>query len=346
MLYQFFKNPTETFETKFNECSVGETSRIRMDCFEKSFESFFLKDGLPKLQSQLRDMTIKNDNADTGGITKCHDAAHSIGMLAGMYTTNLQKTFSQCSNLCGFGCHMGVLEGYFDMHPAEVDNFPEICRVSSHPYSCVHAVGHFVSHKNGDLKQSLSTCDKIPEDEYRGHCTSGVFMEIFEQPIHSDTSFAMPNNLTILCNSLKGVHKSFCFTMSGFYTYLSTNDFDKGIAMCLNAPEKEVCINNYSKALYYRLNGNAQKMYDFCNIVPPKFLGNCQEGVTTASVLSDPIIRHGFEFCSLYTGDDRQNCFARIGSYVQGSFGGSDEEKEKICKTISPNDQKFCLGDK
>ncbi len=344
LVVQFFKKPTQTFENKFYECSDGATSRIRMDCFSKSFESFFLKDGLPRLLSQLQDLTTKDDHAEGGGITKCHDAAHSIGMLAGMYTTDLQSTFTQCTNLCGFGCHMGVLEGYFDMHPSEIENFPAICRASSHPYSCVHAVGHFVSHQTGNLEKSLATCDQIPEEEYRGHCTSGVFMELFEQPIHSDTSFQMPQNLTLLCNSLSGVHKSFCLTMSGFYTYLATTDFNKGIETCLKSPEKNVCFNNYSKALYYRQNGDAQKMFDFCKIVPEEFLGNCQEGVTTASILSDPVIRHGFEFCDLYQGANRQNCFTKIGSYVQGSFGGSSAEKERICKTIHQDDQKFCLG--
>src|SRR5688572_15430748 len=174
LVSQFFKPPTETFESKFYECSRGETSRLRMECFEKSFESLFLKDGLKSSLSKLEKITIANDNAETGGITKCHDAAHSIGMLAGMYTTDLQST---CTNLCGFGCHMGVLEGYFHTDPIEIENFPAICRASSHPYSCVHAVGHYISHETGSLEKSLATCDRIPEEEYRGHCTSGVFME-------------------------------------------------------------------------------------------------------------------------------------------------------------------------
>jgi hypothetical protein len=251
LIYQKSDDFSVNFKNKYTECSRLETSRLRMDCFSASFKKDFQKKGQTALLANLEKVFIESDNASQGGITKCHDAAHSVGMLAGMYTQDIQKTFASCTNICGYGCHMGVIEGYFEMGHQKLDDFPSICRQSSHPYSCVHAVGHFVAHESKDLAISLKACDKIPEMEYRGHCTSGVFMELFEQPIHSDTAMNVSQNLTAFCNSLVGVHRSFCFTMSGYYQYLKTGDYMEGINYCLDLPQgKDICINNFSKALY------------------------------------------------------------------------------------------------
>ncbi len=334
----------EVFKDKYEKCSLGTTSRLRMNCFSEAFSTDFRKDGTKVLLSRLEETYTQNDNAKNGGITKCHDAAHAIGMLAGMYSTNIQETFGKCSNLCGFGCHMGVIEGYFNTHPEAIVNFPAICKESSHIYSCDHSVGHYVAHATENLEKSLSSCNMIQDIQYRGHCTSGVFMELFDQPIHSDSGLAIPTDLKSFCNSLTGVHKSFCFTMSGFYDYLITNDLTRGINTCLKAPEEAVCFTNFSKSLYYRMDGDAAKMYDFCKQVPDKFLTACQNGVVNASLLSDPILRHGFEFCRLYQDQNRKDCFNEIGSVIENSPGGSRHEREKLCSLQNETDKNLCLG--
>ena len=337
------KSYTSDFEKKYGMCSLGQSSRVRMDCFMESFKGGFLMVGTRGLLSELESSFNKNDNADGGGITKCHDATHAIGMLAGMSSRDLQSTFAQCSNMCGYGCHMGVIEGYFDTNPGSFDNFWNLCKTSSHVYSCVHAVGHYIGHKTQNVSESLAVCDKIVDLEYRGHCTSGVFMELFDQPIHSDVGNLIPNNIPEFCKTLSGVHKSFCFTMSGFYEYLSTGDFVAGVDMCLNSPQEDVCITNYSKSLFYHMNGSAPRLYDFCKSVPTHLLRSCQSGVINASLLSDPILRHGLEFCSLYPSDDKLACLSELGSLVQNSPGGSRLKREAVCSRLNEEDRQVCM---
>ncbi len=332
----------QSFRSKYQECSLLNTSRLRMDCFSGTFKKDWEKYGTQSLLGQLAETFIKDDHAESGGITKCHDAAHAIGMLAGMASINIQKTFASCTNLCGYGCHMGVIEGYFEMGHHSFADFPSICAASSHPYSCVHAVGHFTAHESDDLFTSLKTCDQIPQIDYRGHCTSGVFMELFEQPIHADTGIGIPQDITSFCNSLSGVHKSFCFTMSGYYRFLNTGDFQKGVDFCLGLSEgKDVCINNFSKALYYKENGSTSKMYDFCQKVPKNFLSSCQDGILMASVLSDPVARHGLELCNLYLGQERTYCFTRLGMDIEGIDG--EMARKIFCNKLPEADRTFCL---
>lgn len=331
------------FSQKYEKCSLLSTSRLRMECFTNSFRKDWEKSGTQSLLDQLSTIFTEDDKAESGGITKCHDAAHAIGMVAGMASNNIQKTFTSCTNLCGYGCHMGVIEGYFEMGHHSFNEFPTICAASSHPYSCVHAIGHFTAHETNDLAASLRICDQIPELEYRGHCTSGVFMELFEQPIHADTSIAIPQDITSFCKSFEGVHQSFCFTMSGFYQYLNTRDLQKGIDYCLGLSEgNDVCISNFSKALYYQENGSVEKMADFCLKVPEDFLPFCHDGVLIASVLSDPVARHGMEFCNYHQSRERNYCFTRLGMDIDGIHGV--EARNSFCQKLSEIDRSSCLN--
>jgi hypothetical protein len=115
-----------------------------------------------------------------------HVYAHAIGKLAYRARPDLAATFGRCDESFQSGCYHGVIQAYFEAHPAvDAEAVDAVCR----PYraagasrwllfQCVHGLGHGLTALRGhDLPRALLDCDLLRDGWDRESCYGGAFME-------------------------------------------------------------------------------------------------------------------------------------------------------------------------
>jgi hypothetical protein len=115
-----------------------------------------------------------------------HVYAHAIGKLAYRARPDLAATFGRCDESFQSGCYHGVIQAYFEAHPAvDAEAVDAVCR----PYraegasrwllfQCVHGLGHGLTALRGhDLPRALRDCDLLRDGWDRESCYGGAFME-------------------------------------------------------------------------------------------------------------------------------------------------------------------------
>ncbi len=188
---------------------------------------------------------------------------------------------------------------------------------------CLHGIGHammFIT--DADVPKSLEFCDALPTQENREICYSGVFMENSSSSTNLDhpTKYLKADDPMYPCTILDMRYARVCYEyQSSYFAELSQWDWAKTGALCAKVPSdfqqgcysvmgsnqvgytqdlqqmidhcqlagseehQNQCINGVVNALGARYVGDANRMLEFCNIVPKNFKDFCFTGMGTAS---------------------------------------------------------------
>jgi len=122
-----------------------------------------------------------------------HQVAHSLGRYAATQMPAGVNSFREC--VPGFlsGCPHGVIEGYFESHPAtDPASLRSLCdRIAPSapaqwPRECAHGVGHGLFEvSGGDVSVSLNKCRGFSGSTMQRECLDGVFMSAVQQDVAS-----------------------------------------------------------------------------------------------------------------------------------------------------------------
>lgn len=339
------KDPGEIFRTISLSCESRVSRGARMSCLEKELEPYAKIYGISPFIKELESSFIASDEASTGGISKCHDSAHIIGILGGKLESTVSKAFGQCTSICGYGCFMGVVDGYMAKGKnflAEVDT---LCGQSIHPLPCWHAVGHALVNRLGTLEAVFDHCSLLDDPTIQSQCVSGAFMEVYEFSGYGHEQRAIPEDMISYCDTVPPVGKAYCYTVSGYFTYRLTGDQKKAIGVCHAVPSDrfDSCIYMLSKNVYYDLKGSAQSVLNLCDSISGA-KPVCIEGALFASVVSDPLARHGFELCNIADEADKHSCYAALGTLVQENSGS--DIRNRLCSDLDVVYKRWCLEEK
>ncbi len=293
----------------------------RNDCYKQVAQVLYNQFGLAKTVGLLR------DNEDYPEVyARCHEVTHYLSRSEYEKEKSIAKVYSQCDSTCHGGCYHGTLEAYLKEQSEQKDfnlanHFPKICgnkedyRKPIEFNECLHGLGHaamFV--KDMELKQSLALCDTLLEEEHKGRCYSGVFMENSSSSTSFDHAsiYIKKDDPFYPCNILEKKYQSLCWQyQSSYFSIITGQDWRKVADLCLQTPKdyqdncfktigtnqvgftssldlmkkdcevmptehfQDVCVLGVVSSLAYRFVGDTKKMIDFCSMINPDFKETC-----------------------------------------------------------------------
>ncbi len=335
--------PETVLATIKDSCFSDALQKNHMICLEKSLRPHITTESISSYLHALEVQFRKEDDASAGGITKCHETVHVIGILAGERSENISKTFGECTPICGYGCYMGVTDGYLAHGRDYLKEVESICSNTAHSLPCWHAVGHTFVNRVGNIDDALALCERISDVMSRSHCISGVFMETYEFSGYGHEQKPIPSDMIAYCETVRSEAQTYCFTVAGYFTYRSSGDKRESIRVCNSVPEdrRNDCFHMLGKNVYYDVNGSEEIMHAFCGMVSEHYRSECTRGVIFASVTSDPLARHSVSYCSLLSGISRITCFSFLGEEIERNAG--EEARKEICKGLDSDDASSCI---
>lgn len=288
-------------EGMWTMCEPAIRDRLTwISCWRQALPALISRYGLSTVLNSAEEHYNAEDNAELGGISRCHDFAHLAGEVAIRQLKSTKNVFSQCTPMCGYGCYMGVVDGSLKPDFFESE-YKQICSTSPEPYPCIHALGHAIGNRFGSVLKGQQYCAGFGEDEARQHCMSGLLMERFEASSFGHESDLIPEDIVSFCTALDPGVRNVCYWRSGMLTYWRTKSYRTAIQICDDIPafERLGCISVLGQEMYYELKADAKKILDFCSYFPDQDDGwQCIEGALKKSVISDALLRHGEAICN------------------------------------------------
>ncbi len=335
-------------ERQWRVCSEVVTDRVKwVQCWQKSLPDAISRWGLTPVLRGIETMLSQNDYSGSGGITACHDLAHVAGKTGMNMLKDKQKAFQSCTPFCGYGCFMGVLEGYFHTNEQFDREYASVCSDDAYPKPCYHALGHAIGDRIGTIEDAVGYCIRLSQSEDRQQCVSGLFMERFEASDYGHALLPIPADMTAFCKTLPdGDGRAICYRRAGFMAYLRTSDISAAVAACesVSDMEKMACIFTLGQEMYYTVRGDAEKLFPFCYGFPDDTRREkCIEGALASSVISEGTARHGVELCGMAKDKLRTFCFDTLGENILNSPNG-ERNRKTVCNTLAPADAARCLG--
>lgn len=349
------KSPKQAVEDIFTQtsqnCSPNSQRTKYIICYKKNLEPGVRKYGLSVFMDELNRRYTQSVNFDNGGINQCHDIAHAIGQTAGAYSRDLNKTILECPNLCTSGCFHGVVEGAISTGYDILKNIHTLCIVKDNDAlvpgnsDCYHGLGHGVADLSGfDLIQSIKYCDMIESPEGQRNCGSGVIMELFEPSSFDHALMQYPDDVSDLCSTLWGTYRDTCYITAGTHIFTKNTNEKEAIKACTSVPEdlRSNCIVSLGQNMFFVHQGDSQKLFSFCALVPEQFYDDCFNGVIESGVMSDPLVRKGVEICQDFDKVNSAKCFDSIVSKMK--LTSRLDNLPKICDTVKNDRKEICIS--
>ncbi len=309
--YKANTDARQYIEAHWNTCERFLGNRTEWNsCWKKPLFTAIHDFGLRTVLLVAEEEYNRSDNADSGGISRCHDFAHQAGESAVRLLRDPETAFAQCTPMCGYGCYMGVVDGtltpdFFDTE------YTHLCRVSPEIYPCIHALGHAIGNRLASVVKGQQYCAKFSQDAERQHCMSGLLMERFEASSFGHETEPIPEDPLGFCMSLDPLVRKVCYWRSGMLTYWRTRSYDLAIRTCNVVPDFERlgCISVLGQEMYFEHKGNAEKIVGFCELFTDTVDTRiCIEGALTKSVMSDALLRHGLAICNEVEAGEQNAC--------------------------------------
>lgn len=313
----------------------------RDGCYKQAASVLYDQFGLSKTMDLLRE-----NEGYPEVYARCHEVTHYLSRSEYEKQKSIAKVYAKCDSTCHGGCYHGTLEAYLKEQSEQKDfnlanHFPQICgrqKDYQKPIEfneCLHGLGHaamFVT--DMELKDSLALCDTLTEQEHKGRCYSGVFMENSS----SSTSFDHASNYIkkddpfYPCNSLEEKYLPLCWQyQSSHFSIISNQDWKKVADLCLKVPKdyQDNCFRTIGTN-QVGFTSSLEKMKEDCEIMPTTHL----KDVCVAGVVSSLAYRFVGEmgkmidFCSIVNPDFQESCFKQIGAGIHDW----DSDKAKVAQ--------------
>lgn len=350
-LNKYFQNYTreeveQAVTSKIEYCSKSKNSTI---CLREAAREFIQNYKVSDVLTAFDSNTNKPEF-----FSYCHTTLHFFGREIYHKNGDIQQSLNQCTSTCFQGCQHGVLEGYladrnisYDDNLALRNEIVIICG-KQETYTkralyneCLHGLGHalmFVT--DSDLPRSLKLCDALQNNEESSWCWSGAFMENSTSSTDRDhpSKYLKADDPLYPCNIMDRKYLNTCYKLQGFYffTYLSSGDVQKTIALCEKVPldYQDSCFDSIGQSLV----GNTQdinEMNKACyTIKGEENINACITGVVGNLIerYSGDYIR-AINFCNSLAPQHQSKCFSFLLNKTY-QWGTTSDELRQLCSSI------------
>lgn len=293
---------------------------------------------MDSLQSlSVADTTFRNDG---------HMIAHSLGRFAIAKSHGDPSVLAECRPTFQAGCYHGVLEGYLSSLPkVDAHATTGLCNSLIKPDSsrfpateCAHGLGHgFVEALGYNLAAALSACDVFGDDELKGECRDGVFMENMVHGLGGtsinvgDTAMAAhmhmmshaaptmaafrASDLEFPCDSVATQYQPSCWAYQPVVVAKLTNgDLSKTLDECAHAPtaSQGSCYQGFGKQSLQWFSWSSPRVLASCRRAG-NHEGDCIAGGVEGFVDVSLNANGAFAFCSAASTEQKAGCFKFVG---------------------------------
>ncbi|MEK9157850.1 MAG: hypothetical protein AAB638_01540 [Patescibacteria group bacterium] len=305
----------DLISTTLVTCSHESGRNRNILCLKKHLEGSVIKYGIGPFVEVVGNMFVEGDSNLTSA-TQCHDVLHAIGEVGGANSKDVNKTISQCSAVCTYGCFHGVIEGYLMKGADIAQEIPQLCQIEGNDNgnfksACYHGLGHGVASVVGfDFSNALDKCDLIPEERYKIDCGSGVIMELYEPGSFNHAQLEWPADIPKFCNSLKYPYSKVCHTTAGLHEYGRSQSPQKAFRACESVPKdlSRECNISIGRNFYYVFQGSSSKIIEACKNKNETVFLSCVQGGISSSLAVDSQSQKGYEICGKLDNKFKNKC--------------------------------------
>jgi hypothetical protein len=329
--------------------------------------------GVEQAMDSLQRMTV----ADTTLRNDGHMIAHVLGRYAITRNGNdPSAVLASCRPTFQAGCYHGVMEGYLANLPAvDPKALVDMCTALIRPNvgrsvasECAHGVGHGLLERQGyDLHAALAACDAFGNDDLRGECHDGVFMQNSVGE-HEMASMAMPDSgpaghthamphlaagppgpnsrdSAFPCDSVGMQYQPSCWAYQPLtMARLAKYDFPQVLRGCAQAPKASAsrCYQGFGKQSMGWFGWSHLRVIATC-LSAGTHASDCLAGGVEALVDLTLNGDRAAAFCSEAPEHFRSDCFATVGSRVAEIRADTSEIQRDCAAAVKPSYVEACL---
>lgn len=313
------------------------------------------------------DTTFRNDG---------HMIAHALGRFAIASAHGDPSVLSQCRPTFQAGCYHGVLEGYLASLPkVDANATTSLCarliRADSSRFpatECAHGLGHGFAEALGyKLDAALHACDTFAEEELKGECHDGVFMENTVHGLGTGgmnvgdsamgahmhmMSHAAPtmeafraSDLKFPCDSVAANYQPSCWAYQPLVIgRLMKYDFDKTLAACAEAPPAalENCYQGFGKQSLGWYSWSDARVIRSCRQAG-QHVGDCLAGGVEGLVDLTLDASKASAFCTEVPEQEAGRCFESIGARIARIHHAPADVQRQCAAAAKPAFVSACL---
>jgi hypothetical protein len=253
-----------------------------------------------------------------------HQVAHSLGRYAATRMSDGVNSFREC--VPGFlsGCPHGVIEGYFESHPAsDPASLRGLCdRIApatpaQWQRECAHGVGHgLFQDSGGDVTASIEKCRGFSGSTMQRECLDGVFMSAVQRDVEPGPQKNSPGPR---CREYDGDKEAACWYYEAvFLLSRHHNDPLAAIRDCPQSPENAAssCARGFGHQSAGMLTTNYARVADVCRAAN-RNAASCIEGAVATYTSETWTADEANTFCAEWTGDLRRACDAAVAAEMK-----------------------------
>jgi hypothetical protein len=338
---------------------ADSTGSGRFSCYEGFLERRLDRAGLEDALEALRGLAARDPAVEPEG----HVYVHGLGIAAYQREPDLAATFARCSELYSSGCYHGVMQAYFDderrTDPVDLE---AVCRPFKAEgrsrwllFQCVHGMGHgLLMHRDHDLPQALSDCDRLSDGWDRESCFGGVFMENLMSataPHHPATLLAAhhhggsapaatwrpidPTNPLYPCSAVALRYQTACYlNQTSLVLFLSHGDFAAAGRACGRAPRamQPTCYQSLGRDAGGYARSDADSAIRLCAHAGRRLRPWCYAGAVKTMTDETSSAPPGFVFCARVPDHaGKLRCYEALGEQIAALEAGLPE-RAALCE--------------
>lgn len=293
-------NLTNLASNIIKKCSVA---KYKPACYDREIPKIVQAPYSLSLQNAFK--VLKEVQEKDRSYAYCHLAAHYLaGNAVRKNPANWQNVFTSCpSSYCAYGCQHGVLLTHFNnqeiINQQNILNFKaefsQICKNKPNwqptPYEleqCYHGLGHVFTYlTNADIDLALKLCKLVVnpylEADVKTGCTSGVFMQVFQQLEPEDMDLVKSikpdkNQVVNFCSSFSQENRDACL-LESWPLYGEQYKTPEGVNnFCANLKDpsgRYTCYRQSFDDVGKRNQLDANEIYKYCLKINPEQQGLC-----------------------------------------------------------------------
>lgn len=339
-----------TVAAVLERCQDG--SRLVPRCLKEGLQPLLRQAGPGAVLDETERIFRADPRISHGSVT-CHDLAHLVGEAAVEAGLPVHETLRACTDGCGFGCTHGALFASIRRDGFDTSTIGTVCvpfrQGTGAPASgkqsydaCIHGLGHAVTElASHETTAALAYCDILGEHQDRDRCAAGVFMELIGS---AEEPGPVPySGMQQFCTTVPASYGAVCARQTGENSLTRTRNAEEALRECAQVPaaERGDCITGLANILYFQMNGETDRLGQFCAAVPPSAVSACLLGIIQSDVITDASARISITVCRDVRGRQLRNgCFRSLGEKMAYVYGTA--ARTAFCAALPAEESTAC----
>ena len=288
----------------------------------------------------------------------CHQRAHDLGRAA--YEEFGAAAFALSGHECQAGSFHGATEALFASRGTAnlEEDVATICNIDDNPFfrhQCIHGVGHgLMAWTTYELHDALPLCDRMPTENDKGSCYSGVFMENVVGGLTGlmghITQYLKDDDPHYPCSIVDERYQVPCyFYQTSHMLRVFDRDFSKVAQACTETPTEAHwnCFQSYGRDVGNVTRKDPAAAIRYCGYASK---GHnriaCIEGAVQDRFWEETGADEALTMCGLLDDEaEQQACYWRIIVRARDVFS-TKEEFDDFCAKIDTRWREWCADAK